>query len=457
MANTGRNGPCPCGSGKRYKDCCGRLSGAAEANIDVSAKIARRMNDALAAQASKDLREAERIYREVVTMAPDVPDALHMLGVLRFEQGDCKEAAQLILRALDLTAWKFPTFRYNLGLVIARAYGKQAERDRDAVIQRSSRTFGRRDNATGAAQPTVAVVVPCYNHARFVQRAIESVFSQTYRRIELVVIDDGSTDGSTEIARSALADSPFPCRFVARENRGATATINEAISLSSAPFINILNSDDWFSDDRIALMVAHVAASGAQWGFSETAYVDDSDRPVDPRLDKRAGTLSTVAGAASRQATVGFSLLGGNAAISSGNLFFSRALFQRIGPFGSLRYNHDWEFGLRAVRVAEPKFVPAPTYHYRLHDSNTISGAISDGGMNEANIMLTEFFRWASSGQASANPLAPTMRTWGMYFVCSCLNNGWAGLFEPEELRRLALEIGASGVDGDHHAVEGRV
>jgi glycosyltransferase involved in cell wall biosynthesis len=414
------------------------------------------MNDALAAQASKDLQQAERIYREVVAIAADVPDALHMLGVLRFEQNDCREAAQLILQALDLTAWKFPTFRYNLGLVIARAYGKQAERDRDAVMRSSSRTSSWKGNATGAAQPTVAVVVPCYNHARFVERAIESTFSQTYRQIELIVIDDGSTDGSTQIARRALAGSPFPCRFVARENRGATATINEAISLSSAPFINILNSDDWFSDDRIALMVEHVAASGAHWGFSQIAYVDDLDHPIDPQLDKRAGTLSAVAGAASRQATVGFSLLGGNAAISSGNLFISRALFQRIGPFGSLRYNHDWEFGLRAVRVAEPKFVPEPTYHYRLHDSNTISGAISDGGMSEANVMLTEFFRWASSEQASANPLAPTMRTWGMYFVCACLNNGWAGLFEPEELRRLALEIGASGADDEHHAVDGR-
>ena len=91
--------------------------------------------------------------------------------------------------------------------------------------------------------------------------------------------------------------------------------------------------------------------------FPRTAYVDDSDRPVDPRLDKRAGTLSAVAGAASGQATVGFSFLGGNAAISSGNLFFSRTLFERIGPFVSLRYNHDWEFALRAVRAAEPKFV----------------------------------------------------------------------------------------------------
>jgi dipeptidase len=122
-----------------------------------------------------------------------------------------------------------------------------------------------------------------------------------------------------------------------------------------------------------------------------------------------------------------------------------------------LRYNHDWEFALRAVRASEPKFIPATTYYYRLHDSNTISGAISDGGMREANVMLTEFFRWASTEQASANPLAPTMRTWRMYFVCSCLSNGWAGLFAPEELRRLALEIGAGGADGDRLAVEGRV
>ena len=389
-------------------------------------------------------------------MAPDVPDALHMLGVLRFEQDDCKEAAQLILQALDLTAWRFPTFRYNLGLVIARAYGEQADRDRDTAIRRSAGASGRRVNAVTAGWPPVAVVVPCYNHARFVKRAIESVFAQTYRQIELVVIDDGSSDGSTEIARRALTDSPFPCHFVARENRGATATINEAISLSSAPFINILNSDDWFSDDRIALMVDHVVASGAEWGFSETAYVDDHDLPCDTRLDKRASTLSAVASAASRQATVGFSLLGGNVAISSGNLFFSRTLFERIGPFASLRYNHDWEFALRAVRVAEPEFVPAPTYYYRLHDSNTISGAIKDGGMNEANIMLNEFFRWASSETASSNPLAPTMQIWGMYFVCSCLNNGWAGLFEPEELRRLALQIGASGADSDHRAADSR-
>ena len=299
--------------------------------------------------------------------------------------------------------------------------------------------------------------MPCYNHARFVKRAIESVFSQTYRQIELVVIDDGSTDASTEIARRTLADSPFPCRFVARENRGATATINEAICLSSAPFINILNSDDWFSDDRIALMVEHVAASGADWGFSETAYVDDRDLPVDPRLDKRAGTLFAVAGAAvqPRDCRV-FVARRQPGDFQRQSFLFQSAVSTASGRLARCATTTTGSSALRAVRVAEPNSSRHRPIYYRLHDSNTISGAISDGGMNEANVMLTEFFRWASSEQASANPLAPTMRTWGMYFVCSCLNNGWAGLFEPEALRRLALEIGASGADGDHHAVDRR-
>jgi hypothetical protein len=46
------------------------------------------------------------------------------------------------------------------------------------------------------------------------------------------------------------------------------------------------------------------------------------------------------------------------------------------------------------------------------------------------------------------------MQTWGMYFVCSCLNNGWAGLFEPETLRRMALDIDASAADGPRYAVD---
>src|SRR5436305_5056503 len=65
----------------------------------------------------------------------------------------------------------------------------------------------------------VSVVVPSYNHAPFVAAALRSVFRQTLRPAELLVIDDGSADGSARAAGEALKDCPFPCELIARANR----------------------------------------------------------------------------------------------------------------------------------------------------------------------------------------------------------------------------------------------
>ena len=79
------------------------------------------MASALEAQKSRRLDDAEQLYREAIALTPDSADALHMLGVIRYERRDYAEAKALILRALDLTGWRFPNFRHNLGLVVARA------------------------------------------------------------------------------------------------------------------------------------------------------------------------------------------------------------------------------------------------------------------------------------------------------------------------------------------------
>ena len=415
-------------------------------------EVAHKMTDALAAQRAGDRWRAEAIYRDVIARAPEQPDALHMLGVLRFEQGDLREAARLILRALDLTGWKFPLYRYNLGLVVAQGHRPTAERDRDAALERGD-TSTRSRRTGGHRAPPVAVVIPSYNHARFVARAIASAFAQTYRPIELIVIDDGSTDGSTDIVRNAISDAPVPCRFVARERRGATATINEGIDLSTTPYINVLNSDDFYPEDRIAQMVEAVVGSGAEWGFSAVTLVDDRDQPISPLDDERVAVLMKVANAVSAWATVGFSLLSGNATISSGNLFCSRDLWRRLGGFSELRYNHDWDFALRALRVAEPAYVASPGYCYRLHESNTIRTAIEDGGVTEMNTVLKGFFAWASRENHPVNPLAPSLANWGMYFSCMCLSIGWGPFFEEQTLRRLASMIDDG--EGERAAVAG--
>ena len=66
----------------------------------------------------------------------------------------------------------------------------------------------------------ISVVVTCYNHQDYIEQCLRSIFAQTYRNIELLVLDDGSSDHSAEIIEAVLADSPFPTRFESHENMG---------------------------------------------------------------------------------------------------------------------------------------------------------------------------------------------------------------------------------------------
>ena len=105
--------------------------------------------------------------------------------------------------------------------------------------------------------PRVSVVIPSYNHELFVERALRSVLEQDYPDLELVVVDDGSTDGTRAVVERVLAE-PTRCKLVyeAQANAGAHAALERAIALSSGEVIAVLNSDDYFHPQRLARLVA---------------------------------------------------------------------------------------------------------------------------------------------------------------------------------------------------------
>ncbi len=430
----GRNDPCPCGSGKRYKHCCG--STAAAATSTGAARAQRLMAAALAAQQARRLDEAERLYREALALAPDTADALHMLGVIRYERRDYDEAKTLILRALDLTGWRFASYRHNLGLVVARANVKGALEAQHARQRQWYEAHRARRQPPADRSPRVAVVVPAYNHERYVAAALESVFAQTYRDIEIVLIDDGSSDDTAALARRALARSPFPHRFVTRGNRGAAATINEGIALSSAPFVNVLNSDDLFEPARIETMVREVAATGASWGFSAITFVDAAGAEIDVLHDARAYPLCCAISAIPSGRSTGFALLAANVVVSTGNLFCSRALWESLGGFRDLRYNHDWDFALRALWRDEPVFVRDALYRYRLHAANTIDESATKP-REEAHGVMADYLALASAAAPPPNAFAPSIHAWGADFAVAALQGGLAETMDAPMLRRL--------------------
>lgn len=100
-----------------------------------------------------------------------------------------------------------------------------------------------------ALNPLVTVIIPSYNHDRYVTQAIKSVLSQSYKNIELIVIDDGSEDLS--VKKILKLKNSFSFKFIKRKNRGLANTLNEALNLSKGFYIAFLASDDYYLPKRI--------------------------------------------------------------------------------------------------------------------------------------------------------------------------------------------------------------
>jgi predicted O-linked N-acetylglucosamine transferase (SPINDLY family) len=109
----GRNDPCPCGSGKKYKQCCGAEGRPPAAAVNVM----QLLQGALAQHQSGQLAQAEALYRQALAVQPSNPDALHLLGVLCYQSGRSAAAVELIGRAL-MTNPAFPQACFNLGIAL---------------------------------------------------------------------------------------------------------------------------------------------------------------------------------------------------------------------------------------------------------------------------------------------------------------------------------------------------
>lgn len=102
--------------------------------------------------------------------------------------------------------------------------------------------------------PRVSVILPSYNHAEYVEQAILSVISQSYPNVELIVIDDGSNDGSAELIFKLQQIHKF--KFIAQENKGVYETISHALDMSTGKYISPFSSDDIYCKDKLHTLVA---------------------------------------------------------------------------------------------------------------------------------------------------------------------------------------------------------
>lgn len=227
---------------------------------------------------------------------------------------------------------------------------------------------------TGSAlsdRPLVSVVIPVYNHEAYVGRAIESVLTQTYRNVQLIAIDDGSTDGSLKVVRSF--DDPR-LEVHHQRNRGAHNTLNRGLRLARGKYVSILNSDDIYDRRRLARFVGILERKPAVAAcFSHIDVIDERERVVS-RLDGAAHNPTWRPPGQSRTDRTDplIDLLGGNYLATTSNLFCRRSAFAAVGAFRSFRYAHDFDFFVRLCGKYAVDIVEQPLLLYRTHRTNTI-------------------------------------------------------------------------------------
>ena len=227
-------------------------------------------------------------------------------------------------------------------------------------------------------QPLVSVIVPCYNHEKYVEQTIESIVNQTYKNIELIVIDDGSKDSSPEILEKLSKKYNF--YFERQENMGLPATLNKMIKMAQGEYISLIASDDVKTLDKIEILVNEFIQLSDEYAvvFGEAKIIDDNgiekcvnyDNEVvcefikqqllkRPEIDfkKNFGSYNT--------------LLIDNYLPAMTTLIRKKVIIE-AGYYDEDISIEDWSMWLKIARKYKFKYVDSIVAYYRLHDSNSI-------------------------------------------------------------------------------------
>lgn len=256
--------------------------------------------------------------------------------------------------------------------------------------------------------PKVSVVIPLHNHENYIEEAIKSVQSQTYPKIELIVIDDGSSDKSYERALKTLKSGKRAFQCIKQKNKGAHVTINRGIEMSTGKYIAILNSDDFYHPDRFLFLISALENSDSEMAFSGVDLVNEYSEKVEDTVFSKRIDYSM------QFPTVGFSLLYANIAISSGNFVFTKRLYEEVGRFDSWKLCHDWAFILSTLRIAEPLFLSNHLYSYRFHAENTFL-SLQKKLVDEPRKILLPYLN-GSITKSIINKKFPSQKNWPKYF-----------------------------------------
>ena len=260
--------------------------------------------------------------------------------------------------------------------------------------------------------PRVSVCIPAYNHAAYLPVGLDSVLSQSYPDFEIIVADDGSTDGCLEVAQGFARAHPEKVRVVTHpggENRGVTATFNLAVSHSRGEYLAWLGSDDVWLPGKLEAQVRQLEQH-PEWGlvYSLAEVIDaEGRRTGDSTGQDLTGDLIP-------------GLVAGNF-IPNLTVIHRRSCIEQYGLYDPVLLYSDWEMWLRLADHQDFGFLNQILAQYRVHGQNVFAAARRANHLQRDLDVLLSIQSRAESSQGRLhtprNLALIALRTAAVYFA----------------------------------------
>ena len=196
--------------------------------------------------------------------------------------------------------------------------------------------------------PLVSIIIPVFNGERFLREAVESVLAQKYSPVEIIIVDDGSTDGTATVARSF----PETVRYRHQTNHGPAAARNRGIEQAQGNLIAFADADDLWPSHKLELQLPYLIR--------------------DSKIDIVLGRIQQVLLSETQAKEIGDPAF----SVNLGSAVIRRSCFERVGLFDeTMRYSEDVDWFMRAREgAAAIMTIDAVTLFYRQHEQNMTRG-----------------------------------------------------------------------------------
>lgn len=200
-------------------------------------------------------------------------------------------------------------------------------------------------------QPLVSIITPCYNQGKYLAETIDSVLAQTYKNWEMVIVDDGSSDNSKEVANS-YANKDSRIRYIYQDNAGPSAARNNGVRMSHGIYIQFLDGDDKLAKDYIKKAVLHMISNpDCMLFYSRIKYFGVRNGEFSAQWEGYENLLC------SNSITCSCCIL--------------RKDFERVGGFDEQLFGYeDWDFFIRLLYAAPNVYQSSEfLFYYRMTNS----------------------------------------------------------------------------------------